>query len=120
MGTSRFITTEVLPVQGEFHIIDNMFALKDPSSPATAQVATPVISLAAGSYNAAQTVTVTCATPGVNLYYTVDGSEPVVGTSPLYNAAITIASTCELKVVAAKPGMIPSSVVSVAYDITNG
>lgn len=117
MGTSRFITTEVLPVQGEFHIYDNQFALKDPSSPATAQVATPVISLPSGSYSSAQTVTVDCATPGVNIYYTVDGTDPVVGTSPLMNASINIASSATLKVVAAKAGMIPSTIVSAQYTI---
>lgn len=117
MGTSRFLTTEVLPVQGEFHILDNLFALKDPSAPATAQVATPVISLASGTYGASQTVTVSCATPGVNIYYTTDGTDPVVGTSTLMNASITIAATSTLKVVAAKAGMIPSTVVSADYTI---
>ena len=117
MGTSRFITTEVLPVQGEFHIYDNLFALKDPTAPATAQVATPVINLASGTYTGAQSVTVDCATPGVNIYYTVDGTEPVVGTSPLMNASISVAADCTLKVVAAKAGMIPSNAVSAEYVI---
>lgn len=118
MGTSRFITTDVLPVQGEFHILDNQFALNNPAAPATAQVATPVISLASGSYAAAQTVTVDCATPGVNVYYTVDGTDPVVGTSPLMNASISIAATSTLKVIAAKPGMIASNIVTADYTIT--
>ena len=117
MGTSRFITTEVLPVQGEFHISDNQFALKDPTSPATAMVATPVINLAAGAYTGAQAVTVDCATPGVNIYYTVDGTDPVVGVSPLMNASISVAASCTLKVVAVKAGMIPSAVVSAEYTI---
>ena len=117
MGTSRYRTTEVLPVQGEFHILDNQFALRNPSSPATAQVATPVISLASGSYSSAQTVTVTCATPGVNVYYTVDGTDPIVGTSSLLNATISIASSATLKVIAAKAGMIPSNIVSAEYTI---
>lgn len=116
MGTSRFITTEVLPVQGEFHILDNLFGLKDPSAPATAQVAAPVISLASGTYSGTQTVTITCATPGVNLYYTVDGNEPTT-TSTLVNGAVTIAATSTLKVIAVKAGMIPSSIVSADYTI---
>lgn len=117
MGTSRFITTEVLPVQGEFHISDNQFALRDPSAPATAMVATPVINLAPGTYAGAQSVTVDCATPGVNVYYTVDGTAPVVGVSPLMNASISVAASCTLKVVAAKAGMIASNVVSADYVI---
>ena len=118
MGTSRFLTTEVLPLQGEFHILDNQFALNDPTAPATSQVAAPVISLATGSYTGSQTVTLTSATPGVNFYYTVDGNDPVVGTSPLYNGSITISATSTLKVVAAKAGMIASSIVSADYTIT--
>lgn len=116
MGTSRFITTEVLPVQGEFHILENQFALNNPTAPATAQVAAPVISLTAGTYTGAQTVTVSSATPGVNFYYTVDGNEPTT-TSALVNGAITVASSCTLKVIAVKEGMIPSSVVSAEYTI---
>ena len=117
MGTSRFITTEVLPVQGEFHILDNQFALKNPNSVATTMVATPVFNLTPGEYTGAQSVTVDCATPGVNIYYTVDGTDPVVGISPLMNASISIASSCTLKVVAAKAGMIASNVVSANYTI---
>lgn len=118
MGTSRFLTTEVLPIQGEFHILDNGFALNDPYAPATAQVAAPVISLAPGAYTGAQNVTLTSATPGVNFYYTVDGNDPVVGTSTLYNGSITISADATLKVVAAKAGMIASSIVSAEYTIT--
>lgn len=116
MGTSRFITTEVLPVQGEFHILDNQFALRDPATPATAQVAAPVISLASGSYSGTQTITVTCATPGVNIYYTVDGNEPTT-LSELYNGAITVAADATVKVMAAKAGMIQSSTVVASYTI---
>lgn len=116
MGTSRFITTEVLPVQGEFHILENQFALNNPTAPATSQVAAPVISLTGGEYTGAQTVTVSSATPGVNIYYTVDGNEPTTE-STLMNGAITVASSCTLKVIAVKAGMIPSSVVSAEYTI---
>ena len=116
MGTSRYITTHVLPVQGEFHILENQFALKDPNATATAQVAAPVISLPAGEYTGQQTVTVSCATPGVNIYYTVDGNTPDT-TSTLYNGAITLASGATLKVVAYKVGMINSAVVSADYVI---
>ncbi len=116
MGTSRYITTHVLPVQGEFHILENQFALKNPNAAATSQVAAPVISLPSGTYTGQQTVTVSCATPGVNIYYTVDGNTPDT-TSTLYNGSITVASTANLKVVAYKVGMINSAVVSADYEI---
>lgn len=118
MGTSRFLTTEVLPVQGEFHVLDNEFALKQPGSPATSMVADPIINLTPGTYAGQQAVTVDCATPGVKIYYTVDGTEPVIGTGNLMTSSITIASSCTLKVVAVKSGMLPSAVVSADYTIT--
>jgi len=116
MGTSRYITTHVLPVQGEFHILENQFALKDPNAAVTAQVAAPVISLASGTYTGTQSVTVSCATPGVNIYYTLDGNTPDT-TSTLYNGMITVAAGATLKVVAYKVGMINSAVVSADYTI---
>ena len=39
-------------------------------------VATPTFTPAAGMYNVAQNVTITCATAGATIYYTVDGTEP--------------------------------------------
>lgn len=116
MGTSRFLTTDVLPVQGELHIHENEFSLKSPDAPATSQVASPVISLASGTYTGTQTVTVTCPTPGADIYYTVDGSNPTTASEKM-NGAITIAATSTLKVMANKTGMIQSAVVSAEYTI---
>jgi hypothetical protein len=118
MGTSRYITTEVLPVQGEFHILDNMFALKNPSTPATAKVATPQFYNGAGNYAAAGTVTemLVSTTPGVTFYYTTDGTDPVVGVSPVYSdAGITMTANTTLKVIAVKAGMIQSDVATAEY-----
>lgn len=118
MGTSRYITTEVLPVQGEFHILDNMFALKNPSTPATAKVATPQFYNGAGNYAAAGTVTemLVSTTPGVTFYYTTDGTDPVVGVSSVYSdAGITMTANTTLKVIAVKAGMIQSDVATAEY-----
>lgn len=126
MGTSRFITTDVLPVQGEFHILDNKFALNPPmvQNPATAtQASTPVVSLAGGTYDGTRYVTVSSATPGCTFFYTVDGTDPaagtgaIAGTGTVYNGSITIASSCTLKVIAVRDGYLPSAVASVEYTI---
>jgi len=53
---------------------------------------TPVISLASGTYNAVQTVTISDTTPGTTIYYTTDGTAPIT-TSPVYNGALTIATS---------------------------
>lgn len=118
MGTSRYITTHVLPVQGEFHILDKEFGLKDPSAPATTQAAPPIVDLTAGTYVGSQVATLTCATPGVNIYYTLDGNDPTYQSAFVSNGGtITIAATATLKMFAAKPGVMASSIQSVEYTI---
>jgi hypothetical protein len=54
-------------------------ALLFSASPILAQTAAPVISPASGTYSAAQTITITDATPGATIYYTLDGSTPTTG-----------------------------------------
>lgn len=117
MATSRFLTTDVLPVQGEFHIYENDFALKVPTSSATAKVSLPAISLASGEYDATQTVAILNRTPGATIYYTVDGTEPT-SASTEYTGPITINSSCTLKAIAVKAGMIDSDVAVNTYTIT--
>lgn len=58
-------------------------------------VATPVISVASGSYDEVQMVEITCATTGAEIRYTTDGSEPTT-TSTLYNGSFTINESCTL------------------------
>ena len=53
------------------------------------RVATPSISPAAGAYLNGRTVTITCATSGATIHYTIDGSDPSSG-SALYTGAITL------------------------------
>lgn len=119
MATSRYKTIEVTPVQGEFRLKNTDFAVRVSNSPTVSQVLAPTLSLADGSYDSEQTVTVDCDTPSATIYYTVDGSDPKVGISPIYGGAITIASTATLKVIAAKVGMIASNVVTGSYTITS-
>jgi N-acetylneuraminic acid mutarotase len=93
--------------------------------------ATPVISVAAGTYTTIQTVTITDATPNVTLYYTTDGSTPT-DISPVYSGPITVSSSETLKAVAVTyifgsividPGTpfagdaLPSAVAAAAYTI---
>ena len=62
-------------------------------------VATPKFSLAAGRYQDSQTVSITCATEGAAIYYTLDGTTPSTS-SPLYSQPITISETTALKALA--------------------
>jgi hypothetical protein len=79
--------------------------------------ATPVISLAGGSYEGAQVATVSDDTVGATIFYTLDGSTPTTG-SMVYGGSISIAQTSTLKVIAAKVGFLNSPAASAAYTIT--
>lgn len=80
-------------------------------------VADPVITPAAGTYTSAQSVTITCATEGASIYYTIDGSTPN-SLSTLYSGAITVSSSLTVKAIAIKASMTDSAVVSAVYAIT--
>ena len=53
--------------------------------------ASPVLSLAPGTYTTVQKLTISEATPGATIYYTTDGTTPVP-TSPIYSGPITLTS----------------------------
>lgn len=77
-------------------------------------VATPVISVASGEYNDDQSVTLSCATEGASIYYTLDGTEPSES-STLYASAITIDETATLKAKAFKTDCNASETASADY-----
>jgi hypothetical protein len=81
--------------------------------------ATPAFSPAAGSYNAIQTVTLTDATAGASIYYTLDGSTPTTA-STLYTAPITVGVTETVTAIAVAPGMTASQPLAQAYTIVIG
>lgn len=84
--------------------------------PVQQQASIPVFSPAPGTYNAAQVVTITDATPGATIYYTTDGSNPST-TSTKYTQAIPVASTQTLKALATASGYTNSQVATAAYTI---
>jgi len=96
-----------------------------PSPIATAtytinQVATPVMTPPAGNYTGPQTVTITCATPGAAIYYTLDGTEPTqpsLKVSYPYTAPITISANTTLKAKAFKAEYLASATATEVYNI---
>jgi hypothetical protein len=78
--------------------------------------ATPTFSPVAGTYPAAQNVTITCATGGATIYYTTDGSAPTVA-SAVYSAPVNVAASLTLKAIATASGHTTSAVGSAAYTI---
>ena len=83
---------------------------------AVSPAATPVFSPAGGSYTSSQTVTLTDATSGAQIYYTTDGSTPTIS-STLYGGPITVASSKVLKAYAFAFGYSASAVATATYDI---
>ncbi|HOV25396.1 MAG TPA: chitobiase/beta-hexosaminidase C-terminal domain-containing protein [Pseudobacteroides sp.] len=76
----------------------------------------PVFSIASGTYNSIQTVSINCITKGVTIRYTTDGTNPT-STSPVYTGPITVAGTKTIKAYASKSGMTNSDVASATYTL---
>ena len=86
------------------------------SSSITATVAAPTFDPAGGTYTATQNVTISCATAGADIYYTLDGNTPTTA-STKYTGPISISETKTLKAFAVKEGMNSSAVTTAEYTI---
>ncbi len=81
------------------------------------RAATPVFSPAPGVYsNLSVAVSISCATPGATVRYTLNGSEPTA-TSQVYTSAITLTQTATVRARASLAGMLDSAVASGAYTV---
>ena len=80
-------------------------------------VATPTFTPEAGTYSEAISVTISCATEGATLYYTLDGSNPMED-GTVYTSAINITETTTVKAFAMKEGYLNSGVASATYTIS--
>ena len=87
------------------------------------QVATPVITPASGTYEGSVEVSISCATEGAIIYYTMDGTNPDENSGD-YGGSFVIAATSvqaapvTVKAIAMKDGMLNSEIASVTYTIT--
>ena len=76
-----------------------IYAAATPEPPTPIVVSVPTFAPEAGTYTAAQNVTITCATEGAAIYYTLDGSAPTAS-STLYENAIEITETTTINAIA--------------------
>lgn len=96
-------------------------------SPSSLQASQPVFSEPAGFINGSKQITLTSATPGAAIYYTLNGDEPfdpetqltdsskmLTGKALIYNGPITITNAVIRAKVYAK-GYLPSTVISQSY-----
>jgi len=79
-------------------------------------VEAPTFDPAGGDYNAAQTVTITSATPNATIYYTLDGTDPTSESSE-YSTPLEIGETTTIKAFAVKEG-VSSGISTATYTIT--
>ena len=100
--------------------LDNVAFLDPPSmgcyqSGGLAKVDAPVFDPASGTkFYPSTNVTLSCATAGASIYYTLDGTDPT-DASTLYSAPIAISATTTIKARAYKADMAASSVVAATY-----
>ena len=81
-------------------------------------VATPTFSPEAGVYEEAQNVTISCATQGAVIYYTIDGTTPT-SNSARYTEPILVETTTTIKAIAVAEGE-ESNVATGSYIIRTG
>lgn len=85
------------------------------------QVATPVISPPTGTYGSAQTIVITCSTPGASIYYSATGNIPVVGAShtKLYTGSFQLLQSATVRAIGVLAGAANSPVAVSYITITN-
>ena len=80
------------------------------------KVGAPQFNYPGGTYNSTLTVTVTCATLGATIYYTLDGTTPTTSSPTIASGGtLAINQTQTLKSFATKAGSPSSDMVSAAY-----
>ncbi|MGA2889405.1 MAG: chitobiase/beta-hexosaminidase C-terminal domain-containing protein, partial [Terracidiphilus sp.] len=77
-------------------------------------VADPQLSPAAEAFSGSLAVSMTDATAGATIYYTLDGSAPTVA-STVYTSPVTISATTTINAMASAPGYLQSTVTSGTY-----
>jgi N-acetylneuraminic acid mutarotase len=100
---------------GNYGYLNDLWKYRPSTGSLTA--ATPIFSPPAGTYTAAQTVTISDATPAATIYYTADGTTPTTS-SAVYDGTINVASTETLKAIATANGYSTSGVAAAAYIIS--
>ena len=81
-------------------------------------VASPTLTPPSGQFANSIQVTISDPTPGAQIYYTTDGSEPNVG-SMLYSGPVTLTNSAAIRAKAFATGMYPSGTVIGSYLSTN-
>ena len=82
-------------------------------------VATPSLSVAAGTYNNVQILTMSTSTAGASIRYTLDGSIPTGAVGTLYTGAVSISTSQTVTAIAYLTNWTNSTLASAAYVIAS-
>jgi len=98
-------------------ITDRIRKITAPAAPPSTPAAAPEFSLAPGTYPGAQTLTMTDATAGAEIYVSLNGTAPTTS-SQGYHGPIDITGSATVQAIAVAPGFLPSPLTSETYTIT--
>lgn len=87
-----------------------------PTNPPSVTFA-PSFDPPAGTFASVVSVSLASATPNAQIFFTTDGTTPVVGVSSIFSTPIVVDTTTEIKAVAVTSGLSPSGAVSALYQI---
>jgi len=110
----KFVLIGLIVIIGFF-----LSACDNETTPTTAEtVIKPIATPAGGNYSTSQIVTLSTATEGADIHYTLNGSTPTAS-SAKYDNPITISTTSTLKAIAVKSGMNDSEILTETYTISS-
>jgi len=106
-----------LPYMDQVNIYDGMSSTGTCTIPEILlPVETPEISPTGGRIEIGQQITITSASTGVAIYYTIDGSIPTVG-STLYTGSFVLEKNSTVKAIALDPTRFASAMVSATFEV---
>ena len=117
--TASTVGVQGLTIDGGAYTLYNGQATFDYAGliPAGQQCATPTYSPPAGTYEPAQSVSISTTTGSATIRYTTDGTTPSETVGTVYSSPVNISSTCTLKAIAYKSGLSDSTITSGVYTI---
>jgi len=111
-GTGRTVTGFLIKEDSGY----NICPVSVTDSKGREYVKTPVISPASGEIWADDKITLTCATPDAEIYYTLDGTQPTAS-STLYSAPFSISKNSTITAIAVKAGLANSAETTEVFTV---
>lgn len=101
-----------------FTVLFSIMSFDKPTTEPEQSVATPSFTPGGGTYNSLRNVSISCATSGVTIRFTTNGSDPCSNSS-VYNAPIQVNASMTIKAKVNKPGFTDCIVAAATNSISN-